>query len=45
VLETTPEVTIVFKRVPYEFEKLAKAVRDSKMPYAEKWLADFELTP
>jgi putative phosphoesterase len=45
VLETTPEVNITFKRVPYEFEKLAKAVRASKMPYAEKWLAEFELTP
>jgi predicted phosphodiesterase len=45
VLETTPKVNITFKRVPYAFEKLAKAVRASKMPYAEKWLADFELTP
>lgn len=45
VLETTPEVNITFKRVPYEFEKLAKAVRASKMPYAEKWLEDFALTP
>jgi predicted phosphodiesterase len=45
VLETTPEVNITFKRIPYEFEKLAKAVRASKMPYAEKWLEDFELTP
>jgi predicted phosphodiesterase len=45
VLETTREVNITFKRVPYEFEKLAKAVRASKMPYAEKWLEDFALTP
>lgn len=44
VLETSPEVNITFKRVPYEFEKLAKAVRTSKMPYAEKWLEDFALT-
>ena len=45
VLETTPEVNITFKRVSYEYEKLAKAVRASKMPHAEKWLADFELAP
>jgi predicted phosphodiesterase len=45
VLETTPEVNITFKRIPYEFEKLATAVRASNMPYAEKWLEDFALTP
>jgi putative phosphoesterase len=45
VLETTPEVNITFKRIPYELEKLAKAVRASHMPYADKWLGDFALTP
>jgi putative phosphoesterase len=45
VLGTAPEVNITFRRVPYRFEKLAAAVRASKMPYAEKWLAEFELTP
>jgi predicted phosphodiesterase len=45
VLGTAPEVNINFRRVPYSFEKLATAVRESKMPYAEKWLAEFELAP
>lgn len=41
ILEIASEVNIVFRRVPYDYARLAAVVGTSSMPYAEKWLAAF----
>jgi predicted phosphodiesterase len=42
ILTDAPEVSVEFRRVPFDLELLLKTARKSEMPYFERWAAPWQ---